>query len=140
MSVAVNERSELELTYNIDLESGKIVGFPKELFRKESAGLSGKFDIIFRRSRMKRSKAQNNTQWWYFTEISRLSGYTPMQIKTACEKKYLVRDGVNEETGEVFQYYLGTSDLTPTEHNNFMEEVRTWAKDFWHIELKMPQN
>lgn len=138
MSVRVNERSEIELVYQVDIECGKILGFNKELFKSDSAGLSGKFDLILRKHRRTRSKQQNRVQWWYFGEIARISGYTPQQIKSACEKKFLEREGVNEETAEVFVYYLSTSELTPEEHNNFMQEVRDWAKSFWELELKLP--
>lgn len=137
--ISLGKKGDTEFTYVVEFIDGKLTGFNRPAFEKETSGLQGKWEWLLRKWSKKRTLPQNSTQWWYFNEISRVSGYTPMQIKGWAQVLFLKEDVVNVETGEVVgQMVRDTSDLSTIEHAKFMQEVRAWAEDFFEIFLPEP--
>lgn len=136
--ITADHRGRVFLEYLINFEGGTIKGFPRAKFEKEAAGLSGEYWIRFEKFRKRRTLPQNRVQWWYFTVIANHTGHTPAQIKGITQAKFLVRDVVDENTGEVYPCILDTSDLDTIEHNDYMEDVRAWAFKTFDITLPLP--
>lgn len=135
---SVNKQGEIEFLYRVDFEDGKMSGFNKTAFEKETKYLSGKYEWVLRQFKKRRTNEQNNTQWWYFTEIANKTGDTPQRIKSLLSFKFLLIEEVDENTGEVEKRVKGTSELNTEEHNVFMENVRNWAVDFLRLKLPLP--
>lgn len=132
----VDGNSQLVFEYPVEFENGKCSGFNRREFDDETRHLSGKYVIRVSKPRKNRSTRQNRVQWWYFNEIAKETGHTPHMIKGMMQLKFLKREAVDEDTGEIFEYVKGTSELSTTEHNDFMEDVRMWA--FEHLQMNLP--
>jgi hypothetical protein len=138
--ITADHRGRVILEYLVEFQDGKINGFPRAQFEKEAAAVNGKFWIQFVKWTKKRTNPQNRVQWWYFTEIAKHTGHTPAKIKGICQAKFLARDVVDENTGEIYPCILDTSDLDTGEHNDFMEDVRNWAKNVFDLVLPLPRD
>ena len=136
--ISLSDKSEPVFVYPVEFIDGVCIGFNKNEFEAETKGLHGKYVFRLSKHSVNRSTKQNRVQWWYFTEIAKETGHTPSQIKGMCQVKFLLREEVNKATGEVIPYILETSKLDTIQHNTFMEEVRIWAKEFFNIELSLP--
>lgn len=136
--INLTDSSEISFEYPVEFIDGKLKGFNRREFESETGNLQGHYLLTIKKPKKKRSTKQNRVQWWYFTEIAKETGHTPHQIKGMCQVKFLLREESNKETGEVIPYILDTSSLDTNQHNTFMEEVRNWAKDFFNITLKLP--
>lgn len=131
-------KSDLVLEYPVEFVDGKMTGFNRREFDNETKYLNGSYVLRVQKPKKKRSTRQNNVQWWYFNEIAKETGHTPSKIKGMCQVKFLLRESVDETTGEVIPYILDTSSLSTAEHNVFMEEVREWAKEIFNVTLPVP--
>lgn len=136
--LVIDHKSEPIYEYPVEIKAGVLTGFNRAEFDKEVTGLNGFYVIQLRKRKRRRTNNQNRVQWWYFTEIAKETGHTPSRIKAICQAKFLLRDEVNEETGEVLPYIMDTSELTTLEHNDFMEDVRQWAFDYFGMVLPLP--
>lgn len=112
----------------------------KELQRHEGKRVR----IIIERLKSKRSHQQNaylHLLFTIFTEALNELGneFQMLEIKELCKCKFATIDVVNEKTGEVIgQRIKGTSEMTKTELNEFIENIIRWAADFFHITLPYP--
>jgi hypothetical protein len=52
--------------------------------------------------------------------------------------KFLMKEEVNEQTGEIMQTFRNTSDLSKVEMNMLYDEVAVWLWDYFNIRLPMP--
>ena len=52
--------------------------------------------------------------------------------------KFLVKELVNEETGEILKSIGSTSDLTTSEFMDFIAEIQQWAAEFLGINIPDP--
>lgn len=134
----IDGKSVLVLEYPVEFVDGKMTGFNRKEFDNETKYLNGSYVVRVQKPRKRRSTKQNNVQWWYFNEIAKETGHTPNMIKGICQAKFLLRETADKETGEVMPYILDTSELSTTEHNIFMEEVRDWAREMFNITLQLP--
>jgi hypothetical protein len=136
--ISISDKSEPTFVYPVEFIDGVCKGFDRKEFEKETKGLQGNYVFRLSKHSINRSTKQNRVQWWYFTEIAKETGHTPSQIKGMCQVKFLLREEVNKLTGEAMPYILNTSELTTIQHNTFMDEVRNWAKDYFNINLQIP--
>ncbi len=137
--ININSKGEVEYVYRVTLQDGEFIKAVKpEVVKKEIRGISGEYEWILREFKKRRTNAQNDTQWWYFTEIAKKTGHTKQYIHSILSFKFLLTEEVDEKTGEVFPRVKGTSELDTEEHNVFMENVRNWAKLYLNMELPLP--
>lgn len=52
--------------------------------------------------------------------------------------KFLCKEVVNEQTGEIMQIFRHTSELSKMEFSMLVEEVAVWLWEFFQIKLPMP--
>lgn len=138
MALVLTGKSELVFEYPVQFDYGKYSGFNLAEFSRETSNLHGAYVFQVRKPSKRRTTKQNRVQWWYFNELAKETGHTPNMIKGMAQYKFLMREHVNTETGEITPYILDTSELDTMEHNYFMEDVRAWAKDFFGIDLPLP--
>jgi len=102
------------------------------------------FQITVEKKKKSRSNQQNRYLHALFTifrnELNALGNrFTMEQVKELCKAKFATIDVVNEATGEVIgQRIKGTSEMTTTELNEFIESVIEWAATMFHIVLPYP--
>jgi hypothetical protein len=63
---------------------------------------------------------------------------TIKDAKDFIKVKFLIKEVVNEQTGEVIQTFRNTSDLSKVEFSMLVDEVAVWLWDFFKIKLPMP--
>jgi hypothetical protein len=65
--------------------------------------------------------------------------YKPELVKDMVKTKFLLKDIINEKTGEVIgQHVLRTRDLNKTDFAEFTDKVIRWAASEFHIVLPLP--
>lgn len=128
------------------VQGGHIVPNNRRLFSQLLSQFEGKDIIIeIKPKRKQRSLPQNNYIHLLFTLLTRSlnelgNAFTMDIVKDMCKLKFAPKiDIVDKSTGEVIgRRDMGTSEMTPTELNEFMEQVIVWAADMFHIVLPYP--
>jgi len=131
-----------EIQYNAYTENGKLKirntkGFVEEL----SATFPNvqNLEIIVRKKRKGRSAAQNRLWWLYMNIMSKELGYTKDEMHSICGCKFLMREKVNEDTGEVLPYIESTTKLTTVQFMELVDELVMWAAEVFSIRLPLPE-
>lgn len=102
------------------------------------------FTLTIEKKKKSRSNEQNRYLHALFTifrnELNALGNrFTMEQVKELCKAKFATVDMVNEATGEIIgQRIKGTSEMTTTELNEFIENIIEWAATMFHIVLPYP--
>ena len=65
-------------------------------------------------------------------------GYQKEEMHEICKYRFLKRELVNENTGEVYEYLKSTTDLTTVEFSELIEVVIQWSAESFSIILPMP--
>lgn len=136
--IDVNETGKFLLVYRGDLSGGRL-SFNREALQKELSALNdGAVEISITNWNPKRSGRQNRLMWLWFTVIGKHIGYTPTQVKGIMQAKFLLVEEVSENTGEVFQRVLGTSELDTSDMTIFLDNVYRWSLEFLQLTLPQP--
>jgi hypothetical protein len=104
------------------------------------------FTVTFEIHRSKRSLSQNAYLHVLFSifskELIALTGdkmYTPTLMKDLCKGKFLKRDVVNPETGEILgEIIRETSSLNKSEMADFIDDIHRWSVQTFNIVLPLP--
>lgn len=96
------------------------------------------FEITVEKKKKSRSAQQNRWWWACMAILSNELGYRKEEIHEICKYKFLKRELVDENSGEVFEYLKSTTDLTTTEFSVLIESVIQWAQDTLKITLPLP--
>jgi hypothetical protein len=100
--------------------------------------------LSIEKKKKKRTGQQNRYLHLLFTifanELNELGNkFTAQEVKDLCKFKFALIDVINESTGEVIgQRIQGTSEMTTTELNSFIEDVIQWAAEMFDIQLPYP--
>lgn len=120
------ERTETGFT-NIQKLESVILSFPK-----------GKRLVITVSDKTRRTDRQNNLLHLYFGIIGKELGYSKDEVKEILKFKFLKREKVLEQTGEVVTYIGETSKLTKEEFSEFIEHIIEWCGTNFGITLPLP--
>jgi len=127
------------------IKDGKLQPSTTNNILKVLSGLEGKrVRITLEKVSAKRSLQQNaylHLLFIIFTESLNELGndFTMDEVKELCKAKFLLVDVMNVETGEIIgQRIKGTSEMTKTELNLFIENIIRWAADYFSIVLPYP--
>lgn len=127
------------------IKDGKLQPSTTNNILKVLSGLEGKrVRITLEKVSAKRSLQQNaylHLLFTIFTESLNDLGneFTIDEVKELCKAKFLLVDVMNKETGECLgQRIKGTSEMTKTELNVFIENIIRWAADYFSIVLPYP--
>jgi hypothetical protein len=127
------------------IKDGKLQPSTTNNILKVLSGLEGKrVRVTLEKVSAKRSLQQNaylHLLFTIFTESLNDLGneFTVDEVKELCKTKYALIDVMNKETGECLgQRIKGTSEMTKTELNVFIENIIRWAADYFSIVLPYP--
>lgn len=127
------------------IKDGKLQPSTTNNILKVLSGLEGKrVRVTLEKVSAKRSLQQNaylHLLFTIFTESLNELGndFTMDEVKELCKAKFLLVDVMNVETGEIIgQRIKGTSEMTKTELNLFIENIIRWAADYFSIVLPYP--
>ena len=60
------------------------------------------------------------------------------ETKTLLKQKFLIKEFVNENTGEIIESIKDTSELTTTEMMDFIAEIQQWASEYLSVYIPDP--
>ena len=127
------------LYYYSEVKEGKLQKNVREKIVNELSVFEGKrVEIKIEKIRSKRSTRQNRLWWLYMTIISKEIGYTKDEIHEICKFKFLKKEKVDENTGEVFEYIGSSSGLSKSEFADLITDLIRWASETFGIILPIP--
>lgn len=129
---------------------GKTInGVPKIARRAEMQdallAFEGKeFQITLEKKKKSRSLNQNSYWWGVVIPMVR-EGLKEQGMKLSKEEthellkaKFLQKEVVNENTGEVFKYVSGSSELTTSGFMDFIAEVQQFSAEYLSVNIPAP--
>jgi len=96
------------------------------------------FNVTIEKKKKNRSLEQNKWLWACMTLLAEHTGYTKDEMLAIVKYKFLKATKADENTGEVFEYLKGTSELTTTEFSVFMDDLIKWSASSLQVVLPMP--
>ena len=127
------------------IKDGKLQPSTTNNILKVLSGLEGKrVRVTLEKVSAKRSLQQNAYLHLLFTIFAESlndlgNEFTVDEVKELCKAKFALIDVMNKETGECLgQRIKGTSEMTKTELNLFIENIIRWAADYFSIVLPYP--
>lgn len=114
----------------------------------EESAKEGEYLYEIKISKMSKahSREQENFRWGVmYSEILYLlheSGWDMVKSKDDVHEivsaLFLKQRLINESTGEVIEKPIRSSSLNKEEENEFQEEIRQWAREYFNAELSLP--
>ena len=123
----------ISLTVDFDSDREKL-GFYRTL-----KALKGKFNVEIKRHQKARSLNQNRYYFKFVVgEISAYTGFTKDETHEALRMLFLREDKVIKATGESIPSSRSTTELTTTEFEEYLEQIRIWALNTLEIYIPLP--
>lgn len=124
-------------------------GKPKIARRSEMNEVLQSFEgkewtLTIEKKKKSRSLNQNAYYWGVVIPMVR-AGLHDLGMKLSRQEvhellklKFLKKEIINENTGEVFEYIGGSSELTTTEFMDYIAELQQWSAEYLNIEIPSP--
>jgi hypothetical protein len=130
----------MKLEYTGQWNNGEFQMHNKKNFQKE---LKEKFfnqhvTITVEKTKKNRSNQQNRYYWACVTIVANELGYSREEMHSIIGFKFLKREKVDENSGEVFEYIESTTKLSTTDFVVFMDEFIIWSAEHLNIILPSP--
>lgn len=103
----------------------------------EKSGLK-EFEVIVKSKSKNRSNQQNRYYWACVSIVANELGYSREEMHSIIGFKFLKREKVDENSGEVFEYIESTTKLSTTDFVVFMDEFIKWSAEHLNIILPSP--
>lgn len=127
------------------IKNGKFQPSTTRNILKVLEGLEGKkVRVTVEKLSSKRSHQQNAYLHLLFTIFTNAlndlgNEFNMLEVKELCKAKFALIDVVNTLTGETLGNRIkGTSEMTKTELNEFIENIIRWAAEYFKIILPYP--
>lgn len=85
-----------------------------------------------------RSLQQNKLYWVYNKILSDTIGYDKDELHEIIKYKFLTKEKVDTNTGEVYNYVGSTTKLNKSEFANFVSDLQRWASETFNCYLPSP--
>ena len=102
-------------------------------------------EITIQKRRKRRSNNQNAYYWGVIVELIKSAildswGETMSsdEVHNILKSQLNYKEQINQKTGEVIKTPKSTTQLSTIECEQFYHECRTWAKEWFGIEIPMP--
>lgn len=130
----------MKLTYYSNVINGKLQKNISELIAKELEHFEGKrVEINIQKLKSTRSSRQNAYWWLIITILAKEIGYTKDELHEIMKYKFLKRERVDENSGEIFPYLSSTTKLNKTEFSDLTNQLIRWASETFNVILPMPE-
>lgn len=102
------------------------------------------FQITVEKKKKSRSLNQNAYYWGVVIPMVRGAMHdlgmklSRQEVHELLKLKFLKKEIINENTGEVFEYIGGSSELTTTEFMDFIAELQQWSAEYLNIVIPSP--
>lgn len=85
-----------------------------------------------------RSDQQNKLYWVYNSILSKEIGYDKNELHEIIKYKFLTKEKVDENTGEVYNYVGSTAKLNKSDFADFVSELQRWSVVTFNCYLPSP--
>ena len=126
-------------------DQGAFKIFNRKKFIKEMELFAGKHVLItVEKKRKKRSLEQNAYYWGVIVMLVRAglidTGYKVSieETHTFLKSKFLVKEIVNEQTGEILSSVKSTTELTTTGFMEYIQDIQQFAIEFLGVNVPDP--
>lgn len=127
------------LTYYSNVTKGKLEPETSRKIAHELNSFEGKrVEIKIQKLRSKRSEQQNSYWWVLVTLLANELGYEKDEMHEVLKFKFLKREKVIEQTGEIMYYSISTTKLSVTEFIELIDKLIRWAAIELSIVLPLP--
>lgn len=131
----------MKLNYYSDVKNGNLQKNIKELIAKELLHFEGKrIEITIEKVSSRRSKQQNRLWWLYIKIISDEIGYNKDELHEIAKFKFLKKEAVIEQTGEIMEYIGSTAKLNKSDFAELVNNLQRWAAETFNIVLPDPED
>lgn len=124
-------------------------GKPKIARRSEMDEVLQSFEgkewqLTIEKKKKSRSLNQNAYYWGVVIPMVRAALHdlgmklSRQEVHELLKLKFLKKEIINENTGEVFEYIGGSSELTTTEFMDFIAELQQWSAEYLNIVIPSP--
>lgn len=124
-------------------------GKPKIARRSEMDEVLQSFEgkdwqLTIEKKKKSRSLNQNAYYWGVVIPMVRAALHdlgmklSRQEVHELLKLKFLKKEIINENTGEVFEYIGGSSELTTTEFMDFTAELQQWSAEYLNIVIPSP--
>ena len=128
----------MKLEYFSEVKDGKLQPSVSKAIGVDLKHFEGKrVHLVLQKLKSKRSGQQNRLFHMYVGIISKELGYEFEELKDILKYKFLLRERIEERTGEVFNYLGHTSKLNKTEFSELVDGVIRFAAELGII-LPLP--
>lgn len=136
----------MKLKYKGEVVNGKLELINRKMMIKDLAMYfnNQKISLTIEKWRKTRSQEQNRYYWGVMVEAVKL-GLNDVGYKMTIEAthdllkyKFLKKELVNEETGEILNTIGSTKGLSTIEFMEFIADVQRWAAEYLNINIPNP--
>lgn len=127
----------------IELTDGKVTK-GRTLFSKLFKGLSGRFVITIEKAKRKRSNNQNRYLWGCVYKFIQ-QGFEDLGNKESletihefCKSRFLKKEIVHEETGEVMTFTKSTTELSTSEMMDYIADLQRFGAEYLNVIIPDP--
>lgn len=118
---------------------GELQGISRQKLKAELGYFNGKpVELIIRKRKKHRSNQQNKYYWVLISIISDHLGYDRDTIHEIVKYKFLKKESVDNNTGEVYEYVCSTTKLSTVEFLEYVENIIRWSAETFSIVLPLP--
>lgn len=130
---------------NSRVENGKLTRNRKAISKAFNEFEGKDIVITIEKKRKKRSNMQNAYYWGVIVNLVKNAIKESWGEKLSSDEVHEIlkvqnnfKEQVNKETGEVIRYYKSTTENSTLEQEDYHEDCRRWAKEWFNIEIPLP--
>lgn len=127
----------------IELDNGEFLRGRKALANLFK-GLTGRFTVTLEKTKRKRSNNQNRYLWGVVYPLVR-DGFKDLGNKESIETiheflkaRFLKKEIVHEDTGEVLSFTRSTTDLSTSEMMDYIAEIQQFSAEYLNVVIPDP--
>lgn len=130
--IEIDKTGNYTVTIKADLMDGKLtIPYTPALGQLRN----GMVELTVKNWSSKRTPNQNKLFWLWVRLIADYTGYTPMQVKTILQYKFLFMYEFCDVTGGLLPRIRSTAELNKKEFTEFMDNINQWAGEYLQLQL-----
>ena len=125
--------------YYSDVKEGQLQNNVRNQIKQALPRFEGKRVVItIDKVKSKRTAAQNRLWWMYIGILSDHLGYHKDEMHEICKFKFLKKEKLIEQTGEILEFVGSTTELSKGEFAEVVDRLRQWADESFSVYLPLP--
>jgi len=146
-SALINQHAftKMKLKFAAKVVDGTLKVSRRSEFVEALNGFEGKeITITVEKKKKERSLQQNAYYWGVVIPLTQTglietgNKFSKEETHELLKYKFLQQEKVNEETGEIFKYLGGSSELTTTQFMEYILDIQQWAAEYLNIQVPSP--